>query len=185
MFRFTPRASIGAYSMFMILEKKNPVLTSLPISQRGKKLGEMYRALSPVEMQKLLAKAKKYKPSGAALRRKQQRLKRRNEAHVHTKLRGAEEYNRFLKVMHERYAKLPEAERFVKLLERFERTYGKPLPVIAKKGKKASKVTKKSMKKAIKNKKSKSKVQKKKVKAPKKKVLRAKKGHAKKALRKK
>ena len=63
MFRFSAcllaKRKLNAYSVFMIQTKNHPDLVGLPIAKRGKKLGQMYRALSPADLAKLQAKAGK------------------------------------------------------------------------------------------------------------------------------
>jgi hypothetical protein len=63
MFRFTAgllaKRKLNAYSVFMIQTKNHPDLVGLPIAKRGKKLAQMYKALSPSEMAKLKAKGGK------------------------------------------------------------------------------------------------------------------------------
>ena len=56
MFRFSAcllKHKLNANSVFMIQTKNQPDLVGLPVAKRGKKLGAMYRALSPADKAKL------------------------------------------------------------------------------------------------------------------------------------
>ena len=65
MFAVTPvaaaRRAIPAFGMFMIKNKKNPLLTSCKtIGARGKATAALYKKLTPAEKAKLAAEGKKF-----------------------------------------------------------------------------------------------------------------------------
>lgn len=57
--RTTVTAARSVYSVFMVQQKKNKLLTGLDIGKRGQALAKLYRALPKAELAKLKATAAK------------------------------------------------------------------------------------------------------------------------------
>jgi hypothetical protein len=59
MFRRTVVSRIGVFGLFMKESRRFPALKNLEIPARGRKLGELYRALSPAQLAALKKRARK------------------------------------------------------------------------------------------------------------------------------
>lgn len=107
MFRTISIRRIGAYSLFMIRNKANPVLKGLAVGDRGKKTAELYKALSAADLEKLKAEAAKIptkSKSGGATKKAAKSGKRK-----------ASPYALFVKANYEKVSQLPFGERMAGL----------------------------------------------------------------------
>ncbi|EPY33874.1 kinetoplast-associated protein [Strigomonas culicis] len=108
MFRFTLRHfAIGAYSMFMIEQKKNPKLAGLAIGDRGRMLSKLYKQLSPHEKQKLDVRARAYVSS----KPKKEKTKRAVAEPKAKRTAAPSAYALFVKANIHKFEKLPHRDR--------------------------------------------------------------------------